>query len=1147
MKKLTATIITVLLLTVGQATFASNPIITQQAEFENLIELVDSDTFHFKIDDSPTQLDIEGPIIVQEQSVLKNFLIDVSYLITINGIATGSFEVNNLTLSQGSGTLEIKGGDVITLTSNSIIQDDGIIRVTGGTGMVSYGIKTESLTQNAGIITATGGESGGIYATSITQNGGTITATGGESGAIYATSITQNGGTINANGSSTSTSTKGIFVTSITQNGGTINATGGDRYSTFGIDVVTIVQNGGSIDATGGEGVNSSVNFNFGITASSIIQNGGSIKASGGVNEAGIYGRRFNISSSTSITQNGGYIEAIGSSKNNIPGIRNFDIITQNAGIIDARGGDGTNSHGISFSSKFSITQNGGRISVTGGIGNDSNGIFSAAIASITQNDGVIISKGNDGMRSHGINLGSDSNIILNGGYIEAIGGSVASSHGINGGSIIQNDGVIFAEGFSGYGINAGTITQHNGKILANGAIDANSYGISAETITQNDGTITANAGKGANAYGINAETIAQSGGIITATAGNVKDAHGINVNILIQDGGMIIANGSPEIIGSGNYAYAIYATEFTQNNGTIIATASNDFAKIASYFNNITQNGGTIIGIGNGNGSYGIYVESSVGSNDDGVIIQNGGTIRGIGGITGGSGIGANIITQNAGIIEAIGGTGGSAYNAIGIRANNFDVSGVLYISREAAISSIVVINNLNFKSGATLIPVVDLSKNPTIASGLITVRNIFIVNTNATLKPQFINTYMLKENDTLENVPFISSDNNINTGNKFKEEGNTITLSYVTSIMNKEYYLSITREMTPREAFEKGNAKTKLTNLVGDIYDFITETDDVKNHSLLIDMLDKIDGSATVEEAVNSIYRTINSSVYNELINWNSVTRREFNNNFIGLNAKLEDVMTSENKIWADASISFGKNTIGSENFTNATLGYANKFGKLSVGAQLSASTGNITGNSVLSSRLSFGAIVMAKYIYGINKFLNPGASVVVGFNYSSLENTTKQNSIDVGLHLSNKFNITDKITIEPIIGANYILNSFNEFSYDYDNASQSIPKTTYNYLILNANLNVSYKVTESISANFRGFFNYDILKNVFAEDLAIGSEYAITNALDANTMSYGAGVDAQYVLPSGGASINLGYLLYISENYTNHQFKLGINTTF
>ena len=1128
MKKLTATIITVLLLlTVGQVTFASNPIITLQSEFEDLIGLVDSDTFHFSMDDTPTQIDIEGPIKVQitvgGQSVLKNFLIDEGYLITIKGSATGSFEVNNLKLSKDSGTLEIIGGDGITLKSNSIIQDGGIIRANGGTGGISYGIDTESITLNEGTITATGGSN--------------ISSAG-----IRATSITQNGGTINANGSPARNSIEGILVGTIVQNGGTINANGGGMTSTFGIKVETIVQNGGSIVATGGDSGSSSVNYNFGISVRTIVQNGGSIVAIGGVDDAGIFG-----SSTATITQNDGSIIATGSSKNNIHGIRDFNIITQNGGIISTMGGDGNNSHGIYYINSYSITQNDGYIIVMGGNGNNSHGISAhlSSIVSITQNWGIIISKGLYGAGSHGINLSPISQIIQNGGYIESIGGQVASSHGINGGSIAQVDGIIFAESSAGHGINVEAITQHNGKILAKGTIGANAYGINVETLTQIGGTITANAGNGENAYGINAETLTQRGGTITANAGGAKGANGINVVTLVQDGGTIIANGGPELAVSGDYAYAINANKFTQNNGILIATADNAFNTVAVKFNNLEQNGGTIQGNGNGNGTHGIMVANDT-DPTGGNLVQNGGTIIGIGGINGGVGIIANTITQKSGTIKAIGGSSGSASNSIGIKVNNFTVTDVLYISRESVIDSIIVAY-LNFNSGATLIPIIDLSKNPTIASGLITVSYNFVVNTNATLKPQFINTFMLKENETLENVLFISSGVNIGSGNKFKEEGNTITMSYVTSINNTNYYLSITREMTPREAFEKGNASSKHTNLVGDIYDFITETDDIKSHSLLIDMLDRIDGSASVEEAVSSIYDVIDSSVYNDIISWNSVARREFNNNFVGLNSKLEGLTTSENKVWADAAISFGKNSNSSENFTNATLGYANKFGNLSAGAQLHASTGNVAANSILSSKVSFGAIAMAKYIYGINNFLNPGASVVVGFNYSNLEHTTKQKSIDVGLHISNKLNITDKITIEPIIGANYILNSFDEFSYDYDNASQLVPKTTYNYLILNANINVSYKVTDSISANFRGFFNYDILKNNFDEDLAIGSEYAITNALDANTMSYGASIDAQYILPSGAATINLGYLLYISENYINHQIKLGINTTF
>ena len=1192
MKKFTIVLITAfLLLSVGQIAFAGVPDIGDQSQFDESVYTTD-DGITYYFDDDAGYYDISGTIVVQnDNSELASLVFDLNIDLTLHGANSGdAFKVDNFTLSETGGGVIINGrasNGTSTLYSNSITQNGGYITINPSSAAETYGIYTKSLTQTAGTIEAIGGtgqDNYAIFTDSLTQTGGIIEALGGSninSLGIFAKSIIQTDGTIEANGG-TGRSSYGISTESIVQNGGTIKAYGGGeagvRYP-YGISTKSITKTGGTIEAYGGNS-----EYSYGISTESITQTGGTIRAYGSTTAVGGYGINTEL-----IEQNGGSIIATGGTKKDSYGIY-ADAIIVNSGTLTANGGasadtfedtdrygiytnsitltsgtinaiGGNSSAGIhttsitiidgtigmlggntagygiaNFSTNpFNITQNGGSIIINGGgVSSTSYGIISTKSISsftITQNSGTIIAYG------YGI-LSENALVSLmtqNDGYISANGGSGLNSAGISGMDIIQNGGVIVASAGSNqnaFGIKNKTIQQENGSISAFGGSAVDSHGIYTESLTQNGGTITAyGSGNSGGAHGIVTESLTQNGGTITTYASN---SNGIYTEFLTQNGGTIISTGSNfPTVQSG----LVVSTLLTQNGGTIISTAS--YVYHASFFNFIIQNDGTIIATG-GNGNhveYGIFTNS---------LTQNGGTIIATGGIsTDAYGFGCTSdIIQNKGTIIANGGIGNNAY---GVASGPLVIHDTLIISRKGIASSLDTAGTLDFHPNSTLIPIVDLSKDPSLASGLISGRNIITIHSGATLSPQFSNTYVIKKEDLSLEIPFITTTRASSITEFDVKQGNSLTMSYSAEVVNNTYYLLVKRDLTPREAFEKGNAPKNHTNLVGDIYDFLTESADAKTHGLLIETLDRIDNSYTVKEAISSIYESVSSSAYGEFINWNSVTRREFNNNFMSLNAKTESLPMEETKIWVDASVSFGKIAGSNEQFTNAMLGYANKFGKLSVGAQLHASFGSVAGNNVLSSKQSFGAMAMAKYTYEINSFLNPAAIVVIGYTYGNLENTAKQNSFDIGLHLSNRFYVIDKLTIEPVIGANFILSSFNEFSYNYDNASETIPKASYNYLILNANLNFSYEVTEFLSANLRGFFNYDVLKNDFNEDLAIGDAYALTNALDANTISYGVGVDAIYALPSGAITLNLGYLLYMSENYSNHQVKLGINTTF
>ena len=594
---------------------------------------------------------------------------------------------------------------------------------------------------------------------------------------------------------------------------------------------------------------------------------------------------------------------------------------------------------------------------------------------------------------------------------------------------------------------------------------------------------------------------IESNGGSVFAKGGSETDKYGILVtDTIAQGGGYVYARG-----GSGTGAHGIRLDEYTQSGGYTYAVG------------------------GIGSGAYGIYTNSYV---------------------------------QSGGYLYAIGGIDDDAY---GVAINgNATISGTLVIDRENSARSVHVSfstakpNILTLKTGSTLKPVVDLSKSFTVASGLI--RAVTVIESGVTLAPVVVNSYMLEKNDAISFavVPFIFEESHIIEGSNhtgvitgtFEEIISTITMTYTASTYNPSnngYGLKIVRTLNPEEAFKIEDAPENYINLVRNIYDILTQSTDAETYIFLIRLLDSIDNSLSVEEAIASIDDAVSLPV--AIGNWRGIAKRDFNSGLISLGIKLSDLPSDSNKYWIDIPFTIGKIGDDAEMNCSVTAGYAGTLGNISYAAQLHGSYGTIENGTMLSKRLSLGILAKVEYSFNISDLFNPKAGINVGYSYGILgDDITSLNAFLVGLSVSNKFKIFDMFTIEPVIGINYIPIMSGEFT-DGDYTSE---KATEASLAADVKVNVGYMVSESFSIGINGFVNIDLIggdENDFENNLQqVGEVDAVVYALNEgiSRFAFGGGVNASYKLRRD-MGIDASYQIYVHGKDMSHQFKVGVNLSF
>ena len=1101
-----------------------------------------------------------------------------------------------------SGDFTINNTSMINISSNSplnslrIDNENTNLDVTAR-GSVGIYVKNFVLGKNGGTLKSFGGTVNYAYGTltnqgTFIQEGGLIESKGSSSGVSSAhgfligdSTASLYGGTIKATAGSNNSHGFVVQTSNFTQYGGLIEANGGSATntlatSTYGFSMVssanTFYQLGGKIVATGGSG-----DHGVGLhSLSKIIQEDGIIEARGGSGTQS-YGMYLLVSSTSTASSSGGLI--------------------QNNGLIVASGGDGSIAYGLTFisnstysySATIDLIQNDGRLEASGGSLASSYGLYlysyssntGASIATLKQNGGTIIATGGTYRESTGITftaIGSNSisRFIQEDGIVEASAGP----------------GITGSLGMQFYSLQSGTneLIQNNGTITAKGGVTGESnMGISfltrnsvnynsSNNLTQNDGTINAMGGDGDYSHGIHllsdnsgtgsgnsTNTIIQNGGLMQLTGGSglsasgmvVKSAStatntGITKSTFTQNGGTIVAFG-----GTGNYSNglnligdAYSSTTFIQEGGMIFATGNGaDTFGISLNNSSMIQNDGTIVARGgSGLDSAGILaIQSSA-------ITQNGGILYALGGDSESSyGIYTNSssIIQTGGTIVASGGAGSDSYGILGDNYSTLSFAGHLEILRESVAASIFTDSLLTLKEDSILELVVDLAKSSTLASGNILAGRVNIEETGlgATLSPWLKNTYKLSKGDSMavNFIEIIPTSSSVITG-EFVTLTPTITMDYTAALISSDkiYQLSITRAYTPKEAFENennsgGSISQSDIDFVDRLYEYLLENGENADNLPLVELLDRIDNSPRIADALDVLDDLITSVPNNQIVKWDDNISRAFSDSQLSLNNKMDLLSSLKNLFWVDIVASFGKHGDTNEIFAGAAIGYVTKNNNVSYGLEIKFLDGDLETNEPFSHKSSLSLLAAINYNFYKSNLWSPKVNISVGYAFGIISNKISQNAFRASLKVSNVFTLTDKIFIEPIVGVDYTPILFGGYSYESSpNVISDMPTTSLDSLNATLGGNIGFNLSEAFSAKVRGFVAYEL----FDIERRGGSENILALFVsNQSRFSWGLGVDAMYSMPSRGIAFDTSYTLYVHNDYISHHIKFGFDLIF
>ena len=484
------------------------------------------------------------------------------------------------------------------------------------------------------------------------------------------------------------------------------------------------------------------------------------------------------------------------------------------------------------------------------------------------------------------------------------------------------------------------------------------------------------------------------------------------------------------------------------------------------------------------------------------------------------------NNITQNES--SSIVAYGGSGTNAYGIHVyQRIEIENKLTIARAGEAASVYTSSGVTMNSSSILVPIVDLAKDASLASGLIATSNATITS-GAKLAPLFENTYMIEVGDSLSDIPFFETSSAIT--DSFVQPSDTITFNSVASLTvnNRNYVLEVTRNKTPREAFEDDGADEIYVTFVDDLYTVVT-TRKEKAKPGLIKLLDAIDNSFNVAGAINAIDAL--PTYVTQLLYWNDVMTRVLDSNQFSTSNKIGALTGDGYGLFIEGSYMFGDN----ESIPGVDFGIVLQRKEVSLLVQGQIAKGNTKDSSEGSL---FGITSVLNYRFNLGDIFNPEIGFNISYVSNSIEDSTTQSAFRIGLDIANAFKVGN-ISVKPMLGINY-----TPIKY-------VIPEVDENKLVsLNgrAGVEIGYQLTW-FSIRASGYVSMDLLNKSFEERINSGEGmFAVANYFTPRSrLSWGAGVDAQFTLIPGLFGIEASYSIHAHGDYISHAVKAGINMTF
>lgn len=752
----------------------------------------------------------------------------------------------------------------------------------------------------------------------------------------------------------------------------------------------------------------------------------------------------------------------------------------------------------------------------------------------------------------HGIHTGTFTNI--SGATVTAKGGTGAEGGaGLYVVSGLENHGTIKTTGGGRYGLRVGTFTNSSrAKLEADGG-SAGGDGVYVSASFKNEGNVTATGGTGG--HGINAYASFDNSGKVVAKGGT-SSGHGISTIDFTNNGtglvaatggaagrGISVANtftniGRVEASGGAN-AYGIYANIFkNQYGGQVTANGGPRYAIWANTF--ISDKGGSVLA--KGGDRHAIYIDKTFTNN--------------------------GILTLTHGTAAAVHvGNTGNAATALTFGADSF-----LKVTVDGA------------KPGQAP-GVIEAAKGKTvIASG-------------AVLKPEVNNAAQLATGQSMGGV-FLKSPGGIDGAFSGGTSNNGV-LKYLAakSADGQKYSFTVSKvdevsDVVPgfnnKSLFEgvqkrliKPVINNKTYNLLSGAYDNIINQLDQTD---LINMANDYQKQITPWQNTLAPVQFLGQSTM--LVNdfGDNLYGKTYGNIYIKINpdgttetvtapgAGETDFDKPENRfsLWLNPVYQTGTQKAADyqyddmdQDFGGISLGGAlNLPNDFALGLGVHYLKGRSTSSGYTAETDTMGAMLGLGKLFRINDLWNPWAQIHLGYSYQTIDqdrdtldgftasSDPHAQLFNAGFELRNTFQVSDSLAITPKVGLDYTHVAMSDYSENGGSAlNLDVNSDDLDSLQSVVGAKAEWMFTPLIGLDAHGYYRYEFLDTQVrfaSEFLGLRDVSFETESPDLNGHSGNIGAAFIFV-PAENASVNLGYDLWLADEYVGHQISATVQMEF
>lgn len=752
----------------------------------------------------------------------------------------------------------------------------------------------------------------------------------------------------------------------------------------------------------------------------------------------------------------------------------------------------------------------------------------------------------------HGVHTGTFTNI--SGATVTATGGTGAEGGaGLYVVSGLENHGTIKTAGGGRYGLRAGSFTNSSrAKLEADGGAGGGD-GVYVSASFNNEGNVTATGGTGG--HGINAYASFDNSGKVVAKGGT-SSGHGIStINFTNNAAGALTAfggesgrgvsvtgtfsnSGRVETTGGAN-GYGIYANLFHNKSGGLVE--ANSSPRYAIYANNFTNDSDGSI-LAKGGDRHAIYIDKT---------FTNNGTL--------------SLTTGSAAAVH-VGNTGNAA-------------------------------TALTFGADSDLIVTVD-GATPGQAPGVIeAAKGKTVIVSGARFSPEVKNAAQLAAGQSMGGV-FLKSPGGIDGAFSGGTSNNGV-LKYlaVKSADDQKYSFIVSKVGEVSDVVPGFNNKSlfegvqkrlatpvinnKTYNLLNGAYDTIINQ---LNRADLINMANDYQklltpwqstlapvqflglGTMLVNDFGDNLYKITHGNIYIKL-NPDGTTET-----VTAPGAGENDFDKPENRfsLWLNPVYQTGTQKAADyqyddmdQDFGGISLGGAlNLPNDFALGLGLHYLKGRSTSSGYTAETDTMGAMLGLGKLFRINDLWNPWAQIHLGYSYQNIDqdrdtldgftagSDPHAQLFNAGFELRNTFQVSDSLAITPKVGLDYTYVNMSDYSENGGSAlNLDVNSDDLDSLQSVVGAKAEWMFTPLIGLDAHGYYRYEFLDTQVrfaSEFLGLRDVSFETESPDLNGHSGNIGAAFIFV-PAENASVNLGYDLWLADEYVGHQVSATVQMEF